>query len=265
MARRRFFVSDIRRGLAELTGSDAEHLVRVLRVEPGERYEISDNQSVFLAEVRTARKSLVVFETVEPIAPQPEPVHLTLVVALFKFDRLEWLIEKATELGVSTIRPFAAVRTERGLAAASIKRYARWKRIVLEASQQARRDHLPEIEPTAPLRECLQMEATTRLLLDEERPAAGILQQLPGVRSTQDRVAVLLGPEGGWASDERAAARTAGWLACSLGPLILRAETAGIAALAAIGAAWLPGSDARDNQGVDGPLAYREQREERST
>src|SRR4051812_13983809 len=99
MARRRFFVPEIRRNMAELTGPDAEHLVRVLRVEPGQCFELSDNKNIYLAEVETARKSVVQFLILEPIASKPAQFQLTLVAALFKFDHFEWMVEKATELG----------------------------------------------------------------------------------------------------------------------------------------------------------------------
>ena len=105
MARRRFFVDEVRRGTAEITGSDAEHLVRVLRVEAGQRYELSDNKKVYLAEVESARKGLVSFQVLEELEKKIIPIAVTLSAALFKFDHFEWMIEKATELGVSTIRP----------------------------------------------------------------------------------------------------------------------------------------------------------------
>src|ERR1700689_4420018 len=98
--RRRFFVDQVRNGRAELNGDDARHLTRVLRVEPGQRYEISDNSNVYLAEVETARKERVIFRTLEKLDAGPAPVRIALCVALFKFDRFEWMIEKATELGV---------------------------------------------------------------------------------------------------------------------------------------------------------------------
>src|SRR3954470_16074124 len=148
MARRRFFVDAIRRGSAEITGPDAEHLFRVLRVEAGQRYELSDNKNVYLAEVETARKGLVSFQVIEELDKKITPIAVTLSAALFKFDHFEWMIEKATELGVATIRPFESIRTERGLAQAAPKRSGRWERIALEASQQSRRDHLPVIERT---------------------------------------------------------------------------------------------------------------------
>jgi 16S rRNA (uracil1498-N3)-methyltransferase len=240
MARRRFFVPEIRRNLAELTGPDAEHLVRVLRVEPGQRFEVSDNRNVYLAEVETARKSVVEFRIVEPIASKPAPLPLTLMAALFKFDHFEWMIEKATELGVSAIQPVEAVRTERGLAQASVKRSLRWERIALEASQQSRRDHLPRIERAIPFAKSLQATADYRLLLDESPNAPPILRCLPADRTTRPHIALLLGPEGGWSDEERAEAIAAGWQSCSLGSTILRAETAAIAALAVV-EAWAAG------------------------
>src|SRR5579863_4936941 len=133
MARRRFFVPEIRRGAAELTGPDAEHLVRVLRAEPGQIYELSDNRDLYLAQVEIARKSRVSFRVLEKLDSLVAGPQISLVAALIKFDRFEWLIEKATELGVFAIQPLEAVRSERGLAEAAHKRLARWQKVTLEA------------------------------------------------------------------------------------------------------------------------------------
>jgi 16S rRNA (uracil1498-N3)-methyltransferase len=238
MARRRFFVPEIRRGTAELTGPDAEHLVRVLRAEVGQLYELSDNRDLYLAQIEVARKSVVSFCILEKLASPAPTVHISLLAALFKFDRFEWLVEKATELGVSLVQPFEATRTEPGLAQASRKRHARWEKIAREASQQSRRVQLPQIELAVRFAKALQMDATVRLLLDEIADAPPIFHRLPEQRSSSDRVAVLLGPEGGWTDEERAQAVDAGWLPCSLGTTILRAETAGVAASAIVQAAW---------------------------
>lgn len=238
MARRRFFVSEIRRGIAELAGPDAEHLVRVLRVEPGQMYELSDNHNLYLAEIETARKSLVSFRIREKLdAPAPS-VQITLLPALIKFERFEWLIEKATELGVSSIQPIESTRSERGLAEAAQKRRARWEKIALEASQQSRRLHLPRIERPFRLAKSLELDANVRLLLDENANAPPILDCLPAARTPADHVAVLVGPEGGWTEQEREQASAGGWRACSLGETILRTETAAMAALAVLKAAW---------------------------
>ncbi len=239
MSRRRFFVPEIRRGAAQLTGADAEHLARVLRVEPGQRFELSDNQNLYLAEIEAVRKSLVCFRVLEHLPAPPSLVPITLLPALFKFDRFEWLVEKVTELGVTVIQPWEAVRTERGLAQASAKRLPRWRKIALESSQQSRRARLPLIEPVLKFAAALQSVAEVRLLLDEDPAAQPLLAVLPSDRPVTSRIALLLGPEGGFTDSERAAAIAAHWLPCSLGPTILRAETAAIAALAIARAAWL--------------------------
>lgn len=238
MARRRFFVSEVRRREAEITGSDAEHLVRVLRVQAGQLFELSDNNRLYLAEVITARKSSVVFRVTEDL-PVPQPsVSITLCPALIKFDRFEWLIEKGTELGVDAVQPFAGTRTDHGLLAASEKRVERWRKIAFEASQQSRRVQLPNVQPAMRSLEALQVDAGVRLFLDEDTQAIPILGQLPTARMATDRVALLIGPEGGWTDEERAFALRSGWLPCRLGQTILRAETAALAGLAVIQAAW---------------------------
>jgi 16S rRNA (uracil1498-N3)-methyltransferase len=242
MARRRFFVDEIRRGTAELSGQDAEHLVRVLRVEPGQLFEISDNRDVYLAEVESARKSSVRFRVLEQLPSLAASVRITVLAALIKFERFEWLIEKATELGVAIIQPIDSSRTERGLAQASGKRLARWERIAREASEQSRRAQLPEVLPAIGFLSALQTQAEVRLLLHENRDAAvPIMHALPSERSPEHRVALLLGPEGGWTDDERLKAIEAGWHPCSLGNTVLRAETAAVSAIAIVQAAWAAG------------------------
>ncbi len=241
MARRRFFVQEVRGGAAGLTGAEAEHLVRVLRVEAGQVFELSDNRDIYLAKVEKARKSEVAFRVLEKLDPSGAALRITLLAALIKFDRFEWLVEKTTELGVTAIQPFEATRTERGLAQASVKRSARWQKIAVEASQQSRRVQLPRIEPAVRLAKALQYDADVRLMLDEESAAPPILTALPEIRTAADHVALLLGPEGGWTGEEREQVTAAGWLRCSLGSNILRAETAAAAALAVIQAAWHSG------------------------
>jgi 16S rRNA (uracil1498-N3)-methyltransferase len=236
VARRRFFVDAIRNGTAELRGDEARHLTRVLRVEPGQRFEISDNQHAYLAEIAEAKGERVVFHVVEAIAGVPMPVRITLCAAIVKFDRFEWMIEKATELGVERILPVEATRTERGLFEASRKRSERWARIARESSQQSRRAQIPEILPAVRLEQCLKEAAEHRYFLDEGA-APPLVREIPAERS--DTVALLIGPEGGWMEAERALAVSAGWCPVSLGPLVLRAETAAAAAIAVVTATWM--------------------------
>ncbi|MGA7235625.1 MAG: RsmE family RNA methyltransferase, partial [Bryobacteraceae bacterium] len=136
------------------------------------------------------------------------------------------------------IVPIESLRTEKGLFEASHKRAERWRRIAREASQQSRRTRMPEIEPGVKFDRAIDRQARFRCFLDEEE-APPILAALPQIRPADPSIALLLGPEGGWTEAERVSARTAGWIPVSLGPLILRAETAATAALAILMNAWM--------------------------
>ena len=240
MARRRFLVGQIRDNAAELRGEDAGHLARVLRAEAGQQYEISDGDGVYLAEIATVEKERVVFRVIEALDTPSAPVCLTLFAAIVKFDRFEWLVEKATELGVAAIVPVNAARSEKGLLEGARKRAERWRRIAHESSQQARRLSPPEIGEPQSLAGAIATGNVLRYFLDEKSGAPPLLTAIPrhGERRGSDSVALLTGPEGGWTDSERAAAIAAGWAPVSLGPLILRAETAAIAAAGIVTHAW---------------------------
>src|ERR1700676_1256882 len=167
MARRRFFVDAVRNGHAQIVGEEAHHLSRVLRVEPGQKFEISDNQNVYLAEVEGTRKDLVSFAIVEQIETTGSVVRTALLASLIKFELFEGMLQKAAELGVYRGIAVEAERSEKGLAAAAQKRIARWNRIAREASEQSRRARLPGIEPAATLVDALRHESDYRYALDE--------------------------------------------------------------------------------------------------
>jgi 16S rRNA (uracil1498-N3)-methyltransferase len=224
--------------MAELRGDEARHLTRVLRVEAGQRFEVSDNRNAYLAEIVEARGERVVFRILEPIESAELPVRITLCAALIKFDRFEWMVEKATELGVERILPVEASRSEKGLREASRKRAERWARIARESSQQSRRVRAPEILDAVGFEECGAVEADYRFFL-EEAGAPPLMHALPVHRERSARVAVLVGPEGGWTDTERQFVPAAGWQPVSLGPQVLRAETAAAAALAVLVNAWM--------------------------
>ncbi|MCX6592994.1 MAG: RsmE family RNA methyltransferase [Acidobacteria bacterium] len=230
MARRLFHVPAVHRGAAALEGDDAKHLTRVLRVEPGQIYQISDNESLYLAEVEEAHKGRVVFRITEKL-PVPEPgAAITLCAALIKFDHFEWMLEKVTELGVAQIVPVLAARTEPGLDRAAAKRMERWRKILLESSQQSRRVRRPEIVEPVNFKQALEVPAEVRLFADE---AGGT--PLVNAATQPGSVAILVGPEGGWTEAERQAALVS-WQPVSLGAHVLRAETAAMSALAVLSA-----------------------------
>lgn len=235
MARRRFFVDRIHGDRAELIGDDARHLARVLRAEVGQQYELSDNQRAFLAEISEVGAQRVTFRVVEPLAPEPPSPEITIFAALIKFDRFEWLVEKATELGVASIVPVDADRTEEGLARAAVKRVDRWKKIARESSQQSRRLRVPEIAAPITFDAAICDSTATRFFLEERPGADPLLRVLPAARTPGDAIAILTGPEGGWTDRERDLAARAGWKPVSISRQVLRSETAAIAALAILG------------------------------
>lgn len=233
MARRRFFVDRIAGDRASLSGQDAHHLARVLRAEVGQRYEITDGMALCLAEIVSAGPREVVFRVVEALdAGAPLPA-IVLLAALIKFDRFEWMIEKVTELGVKSVIPVGAARSEAGLLKAAVKRVERWRKIARESSQQSRRVRVPEIHDAVRLEEALRMAFGVKFRL-EENPGCPLLMVRAQAWDGEAELALAIGPEGGWTDAERASMDGLGWVPASLGPTVLRAETAAIAAAAVL-------------------------------
>ena len=146
--RRRFFIDKFVGNTAGMRGETADHLGRVLRAEVGQLYELSDGSSIWLARVTNVKlakgtKSAIDFELVGEI-PAPEVgLRLRAMISIVKFDRFEWCLEKATELGVGEITPLAAAWSDKPLIGAAAKRHERWEKIVLEAAQQSRQMRAP--------------------------------------------------------------------------------------------------------------------------
>jgi 16S rRNA (uracil1498-N3)-methyltransferase len=231
--RRRFFVEKFHDHRAVMEGEAAHHLARVLRAQPGQLYELSDGQEVRLGRIESVGRDLVEFALVETVASYKPQLHTSLLLSVVKFDAFEWAIEKATELGVSRIVPLGAARSEKALLAAAAKRADRWKKLLLEASQQSRRVQVPELDTlTKPEAAFASFVDGTRIMLSESPDARSLRQVLAGEAS---QAAVLaIGPEGGWTDSEFAAARAASFHEASLGRLILRTETAVVASLTAL-------------------------------
>jgi 16S rRNA (uracil1498-N3)-methyltransferase len=242
MTRRRFIADSWTATTASLTGDQAIHLARVLRAEPGQIYDIVSNGFLHRAEITSVSEQKIDFTLHEELSSDAAlPLHLLL--AVFKFDHMEWAIEKATELGISRITPILARRTEKHLAQTALKRSERWRRIALEASKQSRRTTIPEIADPITLKPALEQEQSpTRILLSETEQQTTLTAALTdSVRPTGYESVVLnspithaiaIGPEGGWTPEEISLFTQHQWQPVTLGPRILRAETAAIAAIA---------------------------------
>jgi 16S rRNA (uracil1498-N3)-methyltransferase len=218
---------------AALTGEQAQHLARVLRAQPGQIFDVVANGFLHRAEIVSVSDAEVAFQLHEELeADAGLPIHLLL--AIFKFDHFEWAIEKSTELGVAKITPILARRTEKHLGLAAAKRVERWRRIALESSKQSRRTDIPEIADPMPLAAALQLEtAPLRILLSETEQSLTLTAALNLQPATHNlQLSLAIGPEGGWTPDEMSLFLTHAWQPVTLGPRILRAETAAIAAIA---------------------------------
>ena len=238
MTRRRWIAETWDEATATLTGAQAAHMARVLRAQPGTEADVVAGGHVFHSEIAAVSPDEVRFNLLAEVEADPA-LPVTLVMSIFKFDHMEWAIEKATELGVAAVAPVIAQRTEKHLAQAAEKRAERWRRIAQEAAQQSRRSDVPQVYQPLPLAERIKSESkafrivlaeqerttSLRALIDEAMQAAG--EEMPVLE-------IAIGPEGGWSPAEEALFDANGWRAVTLGPRILRAETAAIAALAVV-------------------------------
>jgi 16S rRNA (uracil1498-N3)-methyltransferase len=216
-----------------MEGEAAHHLGRVLRAQTGQLYELSDGERVCLGRIESVGRDRVQFALVEELPAVHLGVDATLLLAVVKFDAFEWALEKATELGVSTIVPLATERSEKALLGAVAKRAERWKKILMEAAQQSRRVRVPVLGELVKAEGAFaSRQDGLRVMFSERASASPLRKVLQGRQSTKATLAI--GPEGGWTDSEFAAAESGGFLEASLGRLILRTETAVVAALASL-------------------------------
>ena len=227
MTRRRWIADDVSDNRAALIGDHARHLAQVLRAQVGQEFDISTGTEVRRGRISGIHPDRVEFELGEVVAHLAESA-ITVAMSIFKFDRMEWAIEKCTELGVARIVPVIAGRTEAHLAAAAAKRVERWGRIARQAAEQSRRVSPADIFAPVKFDNLVAMAADARIVLAEAEEELLLKDAVGEARS----VLLALGPEGGWKPQELAAFRDAGWTAASLGDTILRAETAVITAVA---------------------------------
>ena len=254
--RRRFFVEKFSDAAAALHGDAADHLGRVLRAEPGQLYELSDGQRVWLAKIERVAlakrgQSRIEFALIEPVSAYEPSLRIDLLISLVKFDRFEWCLEKATELGANEIVPLAAARTDKPLIAAAAKRHERWQKILLESAQQSRRLRPPVLhEIGTPEQAFRKYPRGLKIILSERQTAPALRQVLPAASPAEERkeasAALAIGPEGGWTDEEIRAATASGFVEASLGENILRTETAVLASLSILAFAFEPGDAAAE-------------------
>ncbi len=227
MALRRVFVDRIEDREARATGSSAHHLARSVRLRPGEAVEISDQSRACRAVTVACSPTEVRFRVEEELQETAPAVRMDAALAIIRFSRFEWAVEKLTELGVCSVTPIVADRSDTKLVAASAKRVDRWRRIAFEAAQQARRLAAPFVgQPTAFDRFVRSCRNPSRIIAQPGGPPV----RAPPAGEART---FLVGPEGGWTAAEERLAHEQGFALAGLGETILRSETAAVA-LAAI-------------------------------
>lgn len=236
MTRRRWIADTWDEATASLEGTQAAHLIRVLRAEPGMEFDVVAGGRVWHSVVAGISGDSVRFNLIAEVEAEPA-LPVTMLLSVFKFDRMEWAIEKVTELGAERIVPVIARRSEKHLALAAAGRAERWRRVALEASKQARRSDVMRVEEPVALKAALHNEAkAVRLVLAEQERSTtlrGAVQSaLDAAGDDVPAIRMAVGPEGGWTSEEGAMFDAEDWKPVSLGPRILRAETAAITAMA---------------------------------
>jgi len=241
MTRRRWIADSWDESTASLTGEQASHLIRVLRAQTGTQYDIVAGDRVWNGVIAGISGDSVRFNLISEVQADPA-LPITLLLSIFKFDRLEWAIEKGTELGVERIVPIIARRSEKHLAQSAQNRVERWRRIARESAKQSRRSDIPAVEDVLILKTAAarQTSGATRLLLAEQERSTtlrgAVEEALRNSGEEMPAIHLAVGPEGGWASEEEALFDAEGWKSVSLGPRILRAETAAITATAVVAA-----------------------------
>lgn len=230
MTRRRWIADEVSETHAALLGEHANHLVHALRARVGQEFDIATGSAVRRGRITSVRDGRVEFELGDELRV-PSSANITLLLSIFKFDRMEWAIEKCTELAVSKIVPVISRRTEAHLAAASAKRVERWRKIALQAAEQSRRFAPAEITAPMKLQDAVNLAGALRILLNESEQE-DTLRQVLAANEGANEMLLAVGPEGGWAEEELQLFTKQGWTSASLGSTILRAETAAIAAIA---------------------------------
>jgi 16S rRNA (uracil1498-N3)-methyltransferase len=240
----RFFVptSSISHGRGIIRGDELDHLRRVLRLKPGDSIEIFDEQGrEHEAAIRAFSAEHADIEILRSYEARREsPLNVTLAVGLTKGEKMDFVVEKATELGAHAVAPLLSAHTVPKIdERKSAKREERWKKIALSAAKQCGRSRVPEILGICGYNEFVARPAadTLKLLLWENEPQQ-TFRDVHAQESAVRSVILAIGPEGGFASEEAELARRHGYRWISLGKRILRAETAAVAALALAQYLW---------------------------
>ena len=233
----RFFIPKPYKQEMQITGRDAHHIIDVLRMVPGDRLQaVADDGISFVGEITAVGTNTVTVLAREILRETHEPdVRISLLQGLAKGEKMEFIIQKAVEIGVADIFPVAMAHSVVVLEPSKAeKKVERWQKIAEAAAKQSKRDVIPDVHEVMTLGNVLQKEKWDLLLVAYESENQVGLKEALQAHKEAKTIAVVIGPEGGLSTEEVEAAQKQGGIAVSLGRRILRTETAGLVAATAI-------------------------------
>lgn len=224
-----------------LSGDEANHILQVLRMKIGDQVFLFDNSNQeYQARIISIVRNRIYFEILnQKTVMRESPVQVTLGLPLIRSQPFEWILQKGTELGAVAFCPYYSLRSRRNFEKTEMgSRMKRWQRILVEAAKQCERNILPELFPAVPFAGLLEESPQALKIIPYEEESSQTLKDLEGPPSSSRTVLALVGPEGGFHKDEVQQARDKGFAPVSLGPRILRSETAALALLSLIQFLW---------------------------
>ena len=235
----RFFVPPacIQSGQVVFPPETAHQIIHVLRLRSGERLCVLDNLgNQYAVDLIEAGQKTAVGKIIEQSPAQGEPLlRLALYLCLAQREKFEWMLQKCTETGAATFIPVISSRSLVQDVAETNKKTTRWEKIIQEAAEQSGRGRIPELKPAASLAQAVLQGQGKKIMLWEQERSTTLRQALSGVPANHSaEIALLVGPEGGFSEEEVQLSRKSGWQPVSLGPRILRMETAAIVATALV-------------------------------
>jgi len=239
----RFYVPQpqIEKGLLKVEGSEVRHIRRVLRLKVGDRLHLFDGSTNEYEGIIVEESPSSVVIKVEDVLypPKESPLEITLAQSLLKGEKMEYVIQKATELGIKKIIPFFSSRSVPLLdKSKKLRRYHRWEKIAIEACKQCGRIAVPKVEPLQNYSDMLRMASSEALrLILWEKEGRGLKEVLLGSKG-MTKIFFMVGPEGGMSDAEVGEAEKAGFIPITLGKRILRSETAGLCLLSILQYEW---------------------------
>lgn len=230
----RYFVKDKTNNQFILSNDDSYHILTVMRMNINDKIEVINNKKLYICKIINTSNKIVTVEILEELPDNNElPVDITLVQSLVKEQKMDYIIQKTTEIGIKKIYPLKADRSVIKVDKKETKKLDRWQKIVKEASEQSKRNIIPTINNPITINELIKLDYDCKILLTVNEISTNLKKVLEEVK-VNAKIMIVVGPEGGFTEEEERKMIDNGFISTSLGKSVLRTETAGLYVLSAI-------------------------------